>query len=71
MAEPLHQLEGLSRDPRLQVRPEQRAKIVENIIHSTMHPYFLKKSPEEQEQFRPHYLHSFLFYCAAGRDSFL
>ena len=56
MIDPLHQLEALSRDPRLQVRPEQRAKIVENIIHSTMHPYFLKKSPEEQEQFRPHYL---------------
>jgi len=38
-------------------QPEQRAKIVENIIHSTMHPYFLRKSPEELEHFRPHYLH--------------
>lgn len=57
MTDHLHQLEALCRDPRLQVQPEQRAKIVENIIHSTMHPYFLKKSPEEQEQFRPHYLH--------------
>lgn len=57
MTDHLHQLEALCRDPRLQVPPEQRAKIVENIIHSTMHPYFLRKSPEEQEQFRPHYLH--------------
>lgn len=57
MSDHLRQLEALCRDPRLQVQSEQRAKIVENIIHSTMHPYFLRKSPEEQEQFRPHYLH--------------
>lgn len=50
------QLEALFRDPRLRVLPEQRCKIVENIVHSVMHPYFLRKSPEEQGLFRPHYL---------------
>ena len=50
------QLEALSRDPLLRVPPEQRRRIVGNIVHSVMHPYFLKKRPEEQEQFRPKYL---------------
>jgi hypothetical protein len=56
MTEHLRQLEALRHDPCLQVRPEQRAALVGNIIHAVMHPYFLQKSPEEQEQFRPHYL---------------
>jgi len=49
-------LEELLRDPHLRVLPEQRGKIVGNIVHSVMHPYFLKKTAEEQEQFRPKYL---------------
>lgn len=53
---PLQQLNALSRDPRLQVRPEQRPVLVGNIVHTVMHPYFLKKSPEEQEHCRSQYL---------------
>lgn len=57
MSDHLAQLEALRHDPRLAVPPEQRAKIVENIVHAVMHPYFLRKTPQEQEAFRPHYLH--------------
>lgn len=57
MIGPLQQLEALRHDPRLTVQPDQRATIVGNIVHSVMHPYFLRKTPEEQEAFRPHYLH--------------
>lgn len=56
MIDPLQQLEALSRDSRLQVRPEQRAKLAGNIVHTVMHPYFLKRTPEEQEHCRLQYL---------------
>ncbi|MHB8988279.1 MAG: Fic family protein [Desulfobulbia bacterium] len=56
MTDHLQQLDALSRDPRLQVRPEQRAALVGNIVHTVMHPYFLKRTPEEQEHCRSQYL---------------
>lgn len=51
MNEHLQQLETLSHDPSLKVRPEQRPAIVGNILHHLMHPYFLTRTPEMREKF--------------------
>jgi Fic family protein len=52
MDKPLQRLDALCRHPSLKVSPSQKATIVGDVVHSVMYPYFLKKSPEEQERLK-------------------
>ena len=52
MNERLRQLETLSHHPSLKIDSRQNAMIVWDIVHSVMYPYFLKKSPEDQERLK-------------------
>lgn len=63
-------LESLSRQPSLQVSPEQRPAIVANILHHLMYPYFLTRTPEMQEKLGERQYQAFMQaladYCLRG-----
>lgn len=52
MDEMLQRLDALCSHPSLKVSPSKNATIIGDVVHSVMYPYFLKKSPEEQERLK-------------------
>lgn len=70
MNEHLQQLEALRYHPSLQVAPEQRPAIVEQILHHLMRPYFENRTPQMQAKFGEAQYQAFMQaladYCMRG-----